>query len=274
VAQHGKVYLVISPLGHRAGVGLEGCNALVGSLSSSICLPDQLERWVGVASPRALRPPFLRASSVFLCPRDLLERWDRGGGVGISAGEMDEELLAKCKFLLDHDQLDELSNKSHTRFPAPVFPPTPRISGRSPPSSPNTAIPQSSPPRPASARAHVKLAAASAAEQWELRKAAKVAEATEAARQRGVMAPQLRSSSKLMDSENLSEMDSEFKRLLMDGEEHAWEHLDKRFMAPQVVYSLYLRLIDSCITQLKAQGPSRTCNESKEEEEEKFILHR
>jgi len=25
-------------------------------------------------------------------------------------------------------------------------------------------------------------------------------------------------------------------------------------------------LIDSCITQLKAQGPSRTCNESKEEE--------
>jgi len=30
----------------------------------------------------------------------------------------------------------------------------------------------------------------------------------------------------------------------------------------------YLRLIDSCITQLKAQGPSRTCNESKAEEEE------
>ena len=28
----------------------------------------------------------------------------------------------------------------------------------------------------------------------------------------------------------------------------------------------YLRLIDSCITQLKAQGPSRTCNENKEEE--------
>jgi len=26
--------------------------------------------------------------------------------------------------------------------------------------------------------------------------------------------------------------------------------------------------LDSCITQLKAQGPSRTCNESKEEEEE------
>jgi len=28
----------------------------------------------------------------------------------------------------------------------------------------------------------------------------------------------------------------------------------------------YLRLIDVCITQLKAQGPSRTCNESKEDE--------
>ena len=30
----------------------------------------------------------------------------------------------------------------------------------------------------------------------------------------------------------------------------------------------YLRLIDSCITQLKAHGPSRACNESKEDEEE------
>jgi len=30
----------------------------------------------------------------------------------------------------------------------------------------------------------------------------------------------------------------------------------------------YLRLIDFCITQLTAQGPSRTCNESKEEEED------
>ena len=30
----------------------------------------------------------------------------------------------------------------------------------------------------------------------------------------------------------------------------------------------YLRLIDSCTTQLKAQGPSRTCNESKGEEED------
>ena len=30
----------------------------------------------------------------------------------------------------------------------------------------------------------------------------------------------------------------------------------------------YSRLVDTCITQLKAQGPSRTCNESKEEEDE------
>ena len=30
----------------------------------------------------------------------------------------------------------------------------------------------------------------------------------------------------------------------------------------------YLRRIDSRITELKAEGPSRTCNESKEEEEE------
>jgi len=30
----------------------------------------------------------------------------------------------------------------------------------------------------------------------------------------------------------------------------------------------YLRPIDSCVTQLKAQGPSTTCNESKEEEDE------
>ena len=30
----------------------------------------------------------------------------------------------------------------------------------------------------------------------------------------------------------------------------------------------YLRRIDSCITHLKAQGPSSTCNESKEEEDD------
>jgi len=33
----------------------------------------------------------------------------------------------------------------------------------------------------------------------------------------------------------------------------------------------YLRCIDSCITQLKAQVPPRTCNESKEEEEEAHL---
>ena len=31
----------------------------------------------------------------------------------------------------------------------------------------------------------------------------------------------------------------------------------------------YLKFIDSCITQLKVQGPSRTCNESKEEAKKK-----
>ena len=36
--------------------------------------------------------------------------------------------------------------------------------------------------------------------------------------------------------------------------------------APAVFQGSYLRLIDSCITQLKAQGPSRSCDESKEEE--------
>ena len=39
-------------------------------------------------------------------------------------------------------------------------------------------------------------------------------------------------------------------------------------MAPPLRAGSYLRRIDSCITQLKAQGPSRTCNESKEEDEE------
>ena len=33
--------------------------------------------------------------------------------------------------------------------------------------------------------------------------------------------------------------------------------------------SSYVKLIDSCITRLKVQGGSRTCNESKEEEERK-----
>ena len=36
-------------------------------------------------------------------------------------------------------------------------------------------------------------------------------------------------------------------------------------------YETYLRLTDFCITQLKAQRPSRTCDESEEEEEEKHM---
>jgi len=35
--------------------------------------------------------------------------------------------------------------------------------------------------------------------------------------------------------------------------------------SPPSLPGSYLKLIDFCITQLKAQGPSRTCNESKEE---------
>ena len=33
-----------------------------------------------------------------------------------------------------------------------------------------------------------------------------------------------------------------------------------------------MRLMDSRITQLKAEGPSRTCNESKEEEEHLLVV--
>ena len=33
----------------------------------------------------------------------------------------------------------------------------------------------------------------------------------------------------------------------------------------------YWRLIDSCITQRKAQGPSRTCNKGKEDKEEGWV---
>ena len=40
-----------------------------------------------------------------------------------------------------------------------------------------------------------------------------------------------------------------------------------RLVAPRGCSS-YLRLIDSCITQVKAQGPARTCKESKEAEDE------
>ena len=33
----------------------------------------------------------------------------------------------------------------------------------------------------------------------------------------------------------------------------------------------YLRLIESCITQLEAQGPSRTCTESEEKKQRKVV---
>ena len=45
-----------------------------------------------------------------------------------------------------------------------------------------------------------------------------------------------------------------------------WLKRQKRFPAKAenrgVVFTSYLRLIDSCTTQLQAQGPSWTCNES------------
>jgi hypothetical protein len=44
-----------------------------------------------------------------------------------------------------------------------------------------------------------------------------------------------------------------------------------RFVCRYSCMGSYLRVIDSCITQLKAQGPSRTCNESKEAE--RRLLH-
>jgi len=53
-----------------------------------------------------------------------------------------------------------------------------------------------------------------------------------------------------------------FKLLLAAGGNHFTE------MCSGSETVAYLRLIDSSITQLKAQGPSRTCNESKEVEEE------
>ena len=64
-----------------------------------------------------------------------------------------------------------------------------------------------------------------------------------------------------------------------DGQRHAPEELVHEFHTPAVQNNhftemccgteagSYLRLIDSFITQIKAQGPSRTCSESKKEEE-------
>ena len=50
---------------------------------------------------------------------------------------------------------------------------------------------------------------------------------------------------------------------------HGVSHLRLRRVPPRgTARTADLRLIDSCITQLKAQRPSRTCNASKEEEED------
>jgi len=58
------------------------------------------------------------------------------------------------------------------------------------------------------------------------------------------------------------------------GGEDAWGEASERHVeVPAIALAPAghaLRLIESCITQLKAQGPSRTCNESKEEEGEEF----
>jgi hypothetical protein len=47
----------------------------------------------------------------------------------------------------------------------------------------------------------------------------------------------------------------------------AFDELGVNLSAEEVAFAvyagLYVRLIDSCITELKTHGPSRTCNESK-----------
>ena len=58
--------------------------------------------------------------------------------------------------------------------------------------------------------------------------------------------------------------ESEQNRLLFSRAADGCSNCDSK--APGSEAGSYLRLIDSCISQLKAQGPSRTCNESKEEE--------
>ena len=55
--------------------------------------------------------------------------------------------------------------------------------------------------------------------------------------------------------------------------------LNTRLLAPgaptrsRTYRGSYLSLIDPCITQIRAQGPFMTCNESKEEEEKKHLLN-
>ena len=48
-------------------------------------------------------------------------------------------------------------------------------------------------------------------------------------------------------------------------EEHLGAHLNRGVVVTEA--GSYLRLINVCITQLKDQGPSRTCNESNKQQE-------
>ena len=66
---------------------------------------------------------------------------------------------------------------------------------------------------------------------------------------------------------------TDLKKLRVEGEgavEEEQREVQERYLRSGSEAGSYLRLIDACITQLKAQGPSRTCNESNEEEEEKL----
>ena len=52
------------------------------------------------------------------------------------------------------------------------------------------------------------------------------------------------------------------------GHEAAWSLESLVLLPAKTRCAVVLVFKDSCITQLKAQGPSKTCEESKEEEEE------
>ena len=55
------------------------------------------------------------------------------------------------------------------------------------------------------------------------------------------------------------------QKKLSGGRAHAGDHSTEMCSASEA--GSYLRLIDSCITQRKAQGPSRTCDESNEDDD-------
>ena len=66
-----------------------------------------------------------------------------------------------------------------------------------------------------------------------------------------------------VDARQLGQLEAAFRQGLRPSSRHlhVWR------VGPGSEAGSCLRLIDSCIAQLKAQGPSRICNESKEEEE-------